>query len=726
MKNYESINLKRILEIAFSKKILIIFILAISITLGYGYSYYYEKPLYNSSAKILLVADESKKEKELTQNDLTINSSLISTYSSIAKSTSVIEKIISNLGLDITVKELQKNIEVSQINKTQFLSVSVKNEEAKKAKDIANELAKVFTEQINDIYKIENIKIVDEAEQEMKPCNVNHTIDMILSIALGIFLSGLLVMMTYFFDNTIKDIKDIEEKAKLICIGTLPISREKKNDLVIQKNPKSHLVECIKTIRTNVLYATNKKAILVTSPKKKEGKSWLVRNMAVAFAQANKKVILVDANLRKKSNVNKIFKIEEKEGLSNFIKEITENQLDNLEASRKYIQETQIPNLHILQNGTIPPNPAELLSSNNMRRLINLLKDMYDIILIDGESCNVVSDSIALSNMVDGTILIVENKKTKINDIIKTKRKIEDVNGKILGVVSNRFEQQTSKYYGKGYKYYYGEETNLVTVEKQKIISLEEIIEVAKTQVKEKEIKKNNEEEKKELEEKNTPKYKIKKVINGNHQTILNKILQDLEMVKFEAKETRINQVKNNEKFKIKIEEMQNNEQMRKENEQLRLVIEKMQEEVNKANESMKELKVNQLQIQQANELIEKTIIEEIQNKKKIKRQENKQLQIMLEKMSETINKVNEGIKDLNESKVQIQQNSEAETKTEKLNVVEECDNKIISFETLKRKKRTNNKKIFNIEETINYEDLEKTSDCIIINIKSDKQSNVV
>ena len=120
MKDYESINWKRILEIAFSKKILIIFILAISITLGYGYSYYYEKPLYNSSAKILLVADESKTEKELTQNDLTINSNLISTYSSIARSTSVIEKTISNLNLDISVKELQKNIEVKQINKTQF------------------------------------------------------------------------------------------------------------------------------------------------------------------------------------------------------------------------------------------------------------------------------------------------------------------------------------------------------------------------------------------------------------------------------------------------------------------------------------------------------------------------------------------------------------------------------------------------------------------------------
>lgn len=725
MKNYESINLKKILEIAFSQKILIIFILLLTITLGYLYSFYYEKPLYNSSAKILLVADESKKEKELTQNDLTINSSLISTYSSIAKSTSVIEKTISNLNLDISIKELQKNIEVTQINKTQFLNVSVKNEDAKKAKDIANELSKVFTEQINDIYKIENIKIVDEAEIEIYPCNVNHTVDMIIATALGIFLSGLLVVMYYLFDNTIKDVKDVEEKAKLTCIGTLPINREKNDELIIQKNPKSHLVECIKTIRTNILYATNKKTILVTSPKKKEGKSWFVRNMAVAFAQANKKVILVDANLRKKSNVNKIFKCEEKEGLSNFIKEITENQLENLEASRKYIQETEIPNLHILQNGTIPPNPAELLSSNNMRRLVNLLKDMYDIILIDGEACNSVSDSIALSNMVDGTILIIENKKTKINDLIKTKRKIEDVNGKVLGVIANKFEQQIGKYYGKGYSYYYGEETNLVNSEKQKCISLEEIIEIAKTEVKEREIKKSDNEDNKEMTEKNVATYKIKKVVNGSNQTILNKILEDLEMVKFETKETRINQVKSNEKFKTKIEEMQNNEQIKKENEQLRLVIEKIQKEVNKTNESMKDLKENQLQIQQANELLEKTIIEEIKNKKQINTEENEQIKVVLEKMNEAVNRVNEGIKNIKENQVQIQQINEVVTKTENSVIMEKTNDKIISFEELKKTRKNNNKKVFNIKETINYEDLEKMSDCVIM-IKSKTQSNVV
>ena len=127
MENYEDIDIKRILEIMFSKKIFIILIILLSITLGYVYSYYYKQPEYQSSVTILLVADENKVEKELTQTDLSINSSLISTYSSIVKSTNVIQKTIDNLNLDMSASKLQKNIEAKQIDKTQFLKITVKD-----------------------------------------------------------------------------------------------------------------------------------------------------------------------------------------------------------------------------------------------------------------------------------------------------------------------------------------------------------------------------------------------------------------------------------------------------------------------------------------------------------------------------------------------------------------------------------------------------------------------
>ena len=134
MGNYENIDIKRMMEIIFSKKLLIALIMLLSITLGYVYSYYYKQPEYKSSVTILLVADENKLNQGLTQNDLSINSSLISTYSSIAKSTNVIQKTIENLGLNINAENLQKNIEAIPVDKTQILKITVKNNNPEIAK----------------------------------------------------------------------------------------------------------------------------------------------------------------------------------------------------------------------------------------------------------------------------------------------------------------------------------------------------------------------------------------------------------------------------------------------------------------------------------------------------------------------------------------------------------------------------------------------------------------
>ena len=566
MENYEEIDIKRILEIIFSKKIFIILILLLSITLGYVYSYYYKQPEYKSSVTILLVADENKVDKELTQTDLNINSSLISTYSSIAKSTNVMQKTIDNLKLEMSASKLQKNVEATQIDKTQFLKITVRNSNPETAKNIANELAKVFTEQIKEIYNIENISVVDEAEIENKPCNINHIKDMAIFACSGIFVSIILVMAIYLFDDTIKDEKDIERNIKLKNIGTLPIDKEK-NELIIENNPKSHIVECIKTIRTNILYSTNRKTILITSSRPKEGKSWIINNLAIAFAQANKKVILVDTDLRKANNTNEIFDVEKDEGLSDFIKEITDDELENLQKSREFIKETKIPNLHMLQNGTLPPNPAELISSENMKKLLDLLKNMYDVILLDGTPCMVVSDSIALSSMVDSTILVSESKKTKINDLKKTKKLIEDVNGKILGVISNKSEIQKGKYYGKRYGYYYGKEAEEIKKieeieEKLRPVSLEEIIEIAEENIKEKLL--NKEETIVEKEELPEEKQEINYEIKGLRNEILNEI-KKLKNIFIESKrdntKKQINNITNNINNLKQIQE-NNNKQM--------------------------------------------------------------------------------------------------------------------------------------------------------------------
>lgn len=725
MENNEEIDIKRIIEIIFSKKLIITLIILLSVTLGYVYSYYYKKPEYKSSVTILLVADENKTDKSLTQTDVNLNNGLISTYSSIAKSSSILQKTIQNLNLDIPVSKLEQNVEAKQIDNTQFLEISVKNESPERAKNIANELAEVFTEQIKEIYNLQNISIVDKAETEENPCNINHMKDMIIFGFAGIVLSIIIVMIIYMFDDTVKDQKDIEKNIKLRTIGTLPVDREK-TELIVENNPKSPIVESIKTIRTNILYSTRKNSILVTSCKEKEGKSWVINNLAVTFAQTGKRVILVDANLRQENNKNEIFNIEKCEGLSDFIREISEDQMENLEKARKYIKETSIPNLHIMQNGTIPPNPAELISSKNMKRLVNLLKNMYDIVLIDGTSSILVADSIALSSMVDSTILVAENRKTKINDLKKVKKLIEDVNENILGVILNRVDVQSGKYYGKKYGYYYGhdvEEIGKKLEEKQESISLDEVIELAREKIElqspieledDKEISKQENNNQKDNEIKLLKQElldEISKIKNSlisfkrkekndkrinNMSNSINNINNNINSFKQmqESKNKEILEIQENNKRLLNLQENRNKE-----------VLQKIQKIEDIQNENKKELI---LQIQELNE-----------EQEKIKDENKENVDILVQQFIEEINTLKNEIKELKENQdlnknelLDKIENIKDEKLNEQIQTVKNSNN-IISFEALRRKKP--NKKVFNInDDIISFEDLQRLSNYVV------------
>lgn len=839
MENNEYIDMKKILNIILSKKIFIALIILLSLVVGYFYSYYYKKPQYNSSVTVLLTGDEAQGEKQVTQTDLNLNSGLISTYGSIAKSANVLSKVIENLGLDISVQNLQKNLTVAEIKNTQFLKITVENSNPETAMKIANEISKVFVEQIKTIYNIQNINIIDTAEISNTPCNINHIKDMAIALMAGIFASGVLILILYILDDTIKSEKDIPVNLKLETIGTIPNTNKTNNELIIETDPKSYIVECLKTTRTNILYASNinkKKAILFTSAREKEGKSFIVNNIAVAFAQANKKVLIVDTNLRTPKGRSQIFENQTGEGLSDFIKEITENKLENLEKAKKYIKETKIPNLHILESGTIPPNPSELLSSTNMRNLLELLKSMYDLVLLDGTPSMIVSDSIALSTMVDSTILIAENKVSKINELKKTKRQIQDVGGKIMGVILNKSDVQHNKYYGKGYGYYYGEgKQEKIEKEiqiKQQIITVSEIIENARSVIEQELLNKEVEQElekvqvveqqqEKTIEPKeNGFKNVIKKIFsrisniekrldNDNSKEQINNIYTEIDNIKNKQsldKQEIINNINDSKteifesinNFKEETEAMQNDiKNLQTSNSNLLENIEKldsekvnileqinilkdnnsnmfenidelisskeaMNEKINGFDEKVEQLKNEQLkskadientvkELQTLEILKQKTQnMEEEFNQLEVLRTKielaNKEIELLKQLQNEQITNVNHRISKLR--KLQVNNNKELLEKIETINyddklteinekilksqeeytkMIEEINNKnkpeekpsnIISFESLKKKRKAN-KKVFSINEDIMSDELE-TSSAYVIDLNSE------
>ena len=483
----EKINLKRLTSILKKNTLTIIVIIIIFIIGGCIYSFNFVEPKYKSSSTILLVSkNSSEKNSKVTQNDVTLNKSLLTTYGNIITSNNVLEKVRQNLQIEDTIEQLSKNIKVDEVEDTQLIKVDVINENVDEAQKIAEELNSVFIQEIKNIYNIENVTVVDKPSIEDTPYNINHIRDIILFGLIGILASVIYIFISYVLDTSIKIEQDIEDYTGLNVIGTMPKSNEKE-ELIVNANVKSTISEAFKTIRTNIEFTNGNKiskSILFTSCNSGEGKSWITSNIAVAYAQANKNVIIVDSDMRK-GRQHQVFSVDNKLGLSNCLNELEENNYKILE---KYIKETKIPKVHIITIGAVPPNPSELLLSSKMEQLIKMLKNIYDIVIIDGTPCNLVSDSIPVSSIVDETIIVTESKKTKIEDLKHIVKLIKNANGNIIGAILNKKELKR-KEYGKGY--YYG---NIEDIEEKINIepkTVSELIENRREEIEEKHEEKN-------------------------------------------------------------------------------------------------------------------------------------------------------------------------------------------------------------------------------------------
>ncbi|WP_078543553.1 CpsD/CapB family tyrosine-protein kinase [Litchfieldia alkalitelluris] len=215
--------------------------------------------------------------------------------------------------------------------------------------------------------------------------------------------------------------------------------------LISLKNPKSPISEQYRTIRTNIQFSTvdaELKTIMVTSSGPGEGKSTTTNNLAIVFAQQGKKVLLIDADLRKPT-AHFSFRQDNSIGLSNVLtRQTTFDQA---------IRETEQPNLFLLTSGPIPPNPAELLGSRMMDNLLKELAGLFDMIIFDTPPVLAVTDAQVLANKCDGVVLVASSGRTENEAALKAKESIVSAKGKIIGVVLNNKKQKDSQYY-----YYYG------------------------------------------------------------------------------------------------------------------------------------------------------------------------------------------------------------------------------------------------------------------------------
>lgn len=223
------------------------------------------------------------------------------------------------------------------------------------------------------------------------------------------------------------------------------------NEIITFTSPKASVSEVFRTLRTNVQFMTasnEHNSILFTSTQAGDGKSWIAANLAITFAQAGKKVILVDTDMRRGRQHN-IFELSNNKGLSNYL---ILSVKDSQDALGEYIQRTLIDNLYVITAGIVPPNPSELLTSTKMVNLIKTLEEMADIVIFDSTPSTMVTDALAISRYVGSTLIVASHKKTKMELLKQIKKNIENVGGKVSGVILNKVPL-SKREYGKSYYY---------------------------------------------------------------------------------------------------------------------------------------------------------------------------------------------------------------------------------------------------------------------------------
>ena len=189
-----------------------------------------------------------------------------------------------------------------------------------------------------------------------------------------------------------------------------------RREIITFREPKSPISEVFRTLRTNIQFMNTKKelkTILVTSTAPSEGKSWVTTNLAVTFAQAGKKVVIVDADMRKGRQFS-IFGIPPAPGLSNYLSGISSTGDDSDQNIKNYAHPTLVDNLYVIPAGNVPPNPSELLITQQMLDAIDELKKEYDLIIFDGTPTDLVTDAIILSRYTDTTLIVSAYKQKQI------------------------------------------------------------------------------------------------------------------------------------------------------------------------------------------------------------------------------------------------------------------------------------------------------------------------
>ena len=467
-KNHETeIDISFVLQMLLQRWFVIL-LSAIVVGLGcFAYSKLFITPLYSSTVK-MYVNNGSNMESYVTSSELTAAKELVDTYLAILETPDTMKEIISKANLSYGEPELLKMLSSGAIKETQVFYITVTSADPKEAETIAQTICEVLPDRISRIIDKSSVRIVQQAKLPTKISSPNYLQNTLIGVVLGIFLSCVVVVVVGLLTNTIKDENYPSNTYGIRTLAYIPdpyeknnntkgVKRNKKNKVptnyineisVLCNNIPSSVSEAYKILRTNLTNLSQKdknyQVIGITSPCPQEGKSTLAINFAYTIAQSGKRVLLMEADLRRPV-VAKRLSLSSRRGLANML----------TDPSEELIQDSKFfDNWKILCAGTAAPNPSELLSGVDFGLLIERLRQEFDYIILDLPPVNAVSDAMAVSHCLDGLLCAVKQEETTKNELKVAMQYLAYSQAELVGfVITNAHSLSKYSRYSK-YGYY--------------------------------------------------------------------------------------------------------------------------------------------------------------------------------------------------------------------------------------------------------------------------------
>jgi capsular exopolysaccharide synthesis family protein len=412
------------------------------------------KPTYKSETQLFVAIQNSGSVQEMQQGN-TFSQARVQSYVKTVTTPVVLDTVISTLGLNTTAAALAANVRASTELNTVLINISVSDTSPVQAAAIAQAVANSLISAVEGLEKPKtggsspvSLSIITPATVPGTPSAPNTSVNLLLGVFLGIGVGIGIAILRGTLDNRVRGEADVRLITDAPLLGGISFDQSAtRTPLLTQAPAQSPRAESFRQLRTNLQFANvsgQAKTVLVTSSVPGEGKSTTATNLAIALAQAGQAVCLVDADLRRPM-VNEYLGLDGNLGLTTAL--IGSADINDL------LQPWGEDNLYVLASGQIPPNPSELLGSEEMKHLIERLEHAFDTVVIDAPPLLPVTDAAVLSQHVGGVILVIGSQKLRRQELEKSLNALKMVSSNLLGVVLNRLPSRGPDAYSYSYSY---------------------------------------------------------------------------------------------------------------------------------------------------------------------------------------------------------------------------------------------------------------------------------